>query len=205
MKLAELARRSGASTAAIKFWIREGLLPAGALRNQTTAIYSEAHVERITLIQTMRQEFSASIAETRALTALIDGPEPDALEVMQACQLIATGLRDVDGIDERYLTQVDEMIRRTGWPEIRSIAARALAGSLEASARVGFEYDTDQLVQYAGALDPLARRDIGAIRPEASLDVLAQRLLVASAAQNRMFAAMNQLAHTSIAVSRMNR
>lgn len=205
MKLAELARRTGASTAAVKFWIREGLLPPGELRNQTTAVYGDAHVERIALIQTMRAEFDASTVQIRELTALIDLPAADPLEVMQACQLIATGLRDADGIEENFLEQVDEMIRRAGWPEIRSIAARALAGALAASARVGFVYDTDQLVQYAAALDPLARRDIGAIHPEATLDVLARNLLVASAAQNRMFAAMNQLAHTSIAVSRVGR
>ena len=205
MKLADLAQRTGASTAALKFWIREGLLPPGELRNQTTAVYGERHVDRVALIQTMRSEFDAPIAQIREIAAMIDAPGTDPLEVMQACQLIATGLRDVDGIEEKYLEQVDEMIRRAGWPEIRSIAARALAGALAASAGVGFAYDTDQLVQYAGALDPLAQRDIGAIHPDAGLDVLARALLVASAAQNRVFAAMNQLAHTSIAVSRMSR
>lgn len=203
MKLAELTRRTGATTAAVKSWIREGLLPHGHLRNQTTAVYDESHVERIALIQTMRAEFHASTAELRALTTLIDDPGTLPIDVMQACQLIATGLSEADAARNGFSPQVDEMIRRVGWPDIDSIAAGAVAGALEASARVGFVYDTEQLVQYARALDPLAERDITAIRPEASLDVMARNLLIASAAQNRLFAAMNQLAHTSIAVRRM--
>ncbi|KTS13999.1 hypothetical protein RSA3_02000 [Microbacterium testaceum] len=165
-------------------------------------MYSERHVDRIALIQTLRVDFGCSIADIRRLTDQIDRPDARAIDVMQSCQLIATGLRDVEDVDAHRLAQVTQMIREAGWPQIPSIAARALASALEASARAGFVYETDHLVGYARALDPFARRDIENVHPDATLDVLARALLVASAAQTRVFVAMNQLAHTSIAVSR---
>ena len=202
MKLGEVARSAGTSTTAIKFWIREGLLPAGELRNRTTAVYGVQHLERIALIQMMRSELGATISEIKALTTLIDDAASGPIDVMRACQLIMSGPH-LEDTEQRFTEQVQETIDRAGWPSIPSVAARALAAALATSARAGFVYDTDQLVKYAQALDPLADQDISAIRPDATLDVLAHNMLVASAAQNRLFAAMNQLAHTSVAVRRM--
>lgn len=204
MKLAELAHRTGASKAAIKYWIREGVLPPGRLRNQTTAVYDERHVERVALIQTMRAEFDASIERIRDLTALIDASGTPVVDVMQACQLIATGLAADEEPPAWFAQQVDELNRRAGWPQVDSVAARALAAALAASARGGFVYELDQLAEYARGLAPLADGDIDSIRPDATLDVMARNLLIGAATQNRMFAALNQLAHTSAAVRRMS-
>ena len=39
MKLSRLAELSGVSTTTLKHWIRVGIMPAGRLRNVTTAVY----------------------------------------------------------------------------------------------------------------------------------------------------------------------
>ncbi|REJ05720.1 MerR family transcriptional regulator [Microbacterium bovistercoris] len=201
MKLSELARETGATTASLKFWMREGVLPAGELRNQTTAVYGQRHLDRVALIQTLRSEFDASIAGIRGLTSLIDRPDAVPLDVMEACQVIATGLA-IGEVHDEYAELIGELHDRVGWIRFDSLAAGVLAHALAASARVGYPYSLAALEQYARMLDPIAESDIGAIQPEGTLDVMARNLLVAAAAQNRVLIAMNQLAHTAAAVRR---
>jgi DNA-binding transcriptional MerR regulator len=201
VKLGELARESGATTATLKFWMREGVLPSGELRNQTTAVYGQRHLDRIALIQTLRTEFDAPIAGIRELTALIDRPDAVPLDIMEACQVIATGLAVGEAHDE-YAGIIGELHDRVGWIRFDSLAAGALAHALAASARVGYPYRIEVLEEYARMLGPIAETDLGLIQPEGTLDVMARNLLVAAAAQNRVLVAMNQLAHTAAAVRR---
>ena len=55
MRLAELSRRSGVSRSTIKFYLREGLLPAGDPRSRNQALYGERHLERLALIRALRE------------------------------------------------------------------------------------------------------------------------------------------------------
>jgi len=200
MKFSELARRTGASTASLKFWMREGILPAGELRNQTTAVYTQRHVERVGLIQILREEFDASIGRIHDLTALIDSPESSLLDVMEACQVIATGMVIPPDVDAAQAELIARLRERMGWSHYNSVAASALAHALAGSARVGYPYDLDDLVLYGQALEPIATADIGSIQPEGTPDAVARNLLVAAAAQNRVLVAVNQLAHTAAAI-----
>lgn len=200
MKLSELARITGASTASIKFWIRGGMLPAGELRNQTTAVYEQRHVDRIALIQTLRSEFDASSERIRGLTDLIEDPSRSVLDIMEACQVIATGMEVAESADDAQAALIGRLHDRMGWLRFDSVASAALVRALAGSAQVGYAYDIDDLVHYAQALEPIAIADIGSIHPEGTRDVVARNVLVASAAQNRVLVAMNQLAHTAAAI-----
>lgn len=200
MKLSQLARRTGASTASIKFWIRSGILPAGELRNQTTAVYEEHHVERIALIQTLRSDFDASTEGMHALTDLVDDPGATLLDIMEACQVLATGMVVSTEPDDEQSALIGELQERMGWLRFDSVASSALARALAGSARAGYAYDLDDLMHYAQALEPIATADIGSIHPEGTRDVVARNVLVAAAAQHRVLVAMNQLAHTAAAI-----
>lgn len=217
MKLRELSARTGANTASIKYWIREGLLPAGKLRNTTTAVYDERHVERIELILTLREDFSLPIARIRALVALIDDPEVALIDVMEQCQLIATGLppsRTDDGsagkagsppdgnADDDYAhDEVSAMMAEAGWLDVPTVARDALVTELRKAASAGVAYDRTTLSLYARSLSEIARGDISWVRPASSRDVVARNLLRGAAAQTRILVAVNALAHTSAAIA----
>jgi DNA-binding transcriptional MerR regulator len=55
VRLAELSRRSGVSRSSIKFYIREGLLPAGKPAGRNQALYDASHLERLALIRALRE------------------------------------------------------------------------------------------------------------------------------------------------------
>ncbi|MGW9112595.1 MerR family transcriptional regulator [Microbacterium sp. NPDC055683] len=200
MKLSELSLRSGASVPTLKYWMREGILPPGALRNQTTAVYDERHRERVALIRTLREDFDLPIVRIRRLVSLIDDPGVPLLDVMQECQLIAVGL--APGGDGDDSGPVRSVIRDLGWPDAASIARDALASALDDAVRAGVPFSTETLTAYGRALAPFAAADIAVIHPEGSRDAVARGLLRGAAAQARVLLAMNQLAHTSEAIRR---
>ena len=61
MRLAELSRRSGVPRSTIKFYLREGMLPAGEARARNQAVYGPRHVERLALIGVLREVTGLSL------------------------------------------------------------------------------------------------------------------------------------------------
>ncbi|GGA55456.1 hypothetical protein GCM10011490_01660 [Pseudoclavibacter endophyticus] len=228
MKLRQLAERTGASTATIKYWIREGIVPPGTLRNQTTAEYGTPHVERVELVRTLRGHFDLSIAEVRRLTSMIDDERAPVLGIMEACQLIATGLRRPEApVEARHADLVGEVVRGADWPDVASVARDALAEALHVAEAAGFAIPAERLAQYAASLAEIAERDIEVVRRftaepsravaggrparqggatseqdtwKPSRDVVATRMLRGAHVQVQLLLAMNQLAHTSAAI-----
>ncbi len=56
MKMAELERRSGINRETIRYYIREGLLPAPERKKPNVAVYSEVHVARLKAIRRLQDE-----------------------------------------------------------------------------------------------------------------------------------------------------
>lgn len=202
MKLSELAEATATSIPTLKFWMREGLLPAGELRNQTTAVYGSQHVERVALIQTLRAEFDAPIARIRELTSVIDDPESRMLDVMRHCHVFANRLARQEA-PEAHREQVAELQERLGWPHMQNEAVDTLASALAWADRVGYPFAIDDLTKYAVGLEPIAEDDIQVIRPQGSFDAVAHNLLLGTAAQRRVLLAMNQVVHAIVATRAM--
>lgn len=206
MKLSELAARTGVAKASVKHWIREGILPPGRLRNMTTAEYGEGHVERIRLITTLRAVFETPISQIRELTALLDDAEVPLIEVMEVCQVIASGLdreAPAGGPEDALLSQV---AAAAGWPPVRSRARAALAGALADVAGSGLPYSPEYLVDMARALSAIAAHDVAAAtehaaEPGHSRDAVALRVLIGTRAQLKVVAGMTLWAHTSAALA----
>ena len=75
MRISELARESGIPVATIKYYIRQGLLPAGAPVNARQCDYSSRHLDRLRLIRGLLHVLGASIEQVREVVAVIDGDE----------------------------------------------------------------------------------------------------------------------------------
>lgn len=80
MRLAELSRRSGTPRSTIKYYLREGLLPAGAPTARNQARYGPEHVERLALIRALRDVAGLPLeAIARVTRELERGWEGDAV------------------------------------------------------------------------------------------------------------------------------
>ncbi|WP_426185717.1 MerR family transcriptional regulator [Microbacterium sp. TWP3-1-2b2] len=203
MKLNELAGQSGVSTTTLKHWIRVGIMPAGRLRNRTTAVYEQRHVDRARLIVVLRDSFGASTAAIRSLTDLIDSDGVSTLDVMNACQAFALGTADGVASDpdyEVYRERTHELMRRRDWRGYPGAAEQGLAHALAQASAVGLDYDVDELMAYADALEPLANQNVAALRPDGSPDEVARRMLLAINARARQLVAVSSLAHAAAAI-----
>lgn len=73
MKMKELEERTGLGREAIRFYIREGLLPKPEKPRRNVAIYSEDHVDRIQLIKKLKDERFLPLGVIREL---LENPVP---------------------------------------------------------------------------------------------------------------------------------
>ena len=72
MAVGELSRRTGLSTAAINFYVREGLLPPPVKTSATRAVYEESYVDRIGRIN----ELKAQGLTLKVIARVLDNPDP---------------------------------------------------------------------------------------------------------------------------------
>lgn len=74
MKIGELAKLTDAQVETIRYYEREGLLPAPARSDGNYRLYTQAHVERLTFIRNCRS-LDMTLDEIRNLLSLRDSPQ----------------------------------------------------------------------------------------------------------------------------------
>lgn len=74
MKIGELAKLTDAQVETIRYYEREGLLPAPARSDGNYRLYTQAHVERLTFIRNCRS-LDMTLGEIRSLLHLRDSPQ----------------------------------------------------------------------------------------------------------------------------------
>jgi DNA-binding transcriptional MerR regulator len=158
MRLAELCRRSGAPRSTIKFYIREGMLPAGAPQARNQASYGPRHLERLELIRALREVAGLSLEVIARVTAELDRGWDDGDPIGEALLAIYTpparerSRGEQDDLDA-LRTQVREFMRALPWTtdDERHYFADELAETLLQVRRYLYpEYPV-------AALEPLAR------------------------------------------------
>lgn len=168
MQLRELSDRSGVSTATIKYYLREGLLPPGRRVSARTSDYDETHLRRLRLVRALIQIGKVPVSAARDVLAAVDdeslsrtfrlgaalwalphGPDPD----------------ESDPDDAAAYDEVDALLERLGWARAREIgrlspAYRTLTTALAALKRLGRPVDVGQLTPYARHMAEIAVLDL---------------------------------------------
>ncbi|MDR5865423.1 Cd(II)/Pb(II)-responsive transcriptional regulator [Halomonas koreensis] len=80
MQIGELARRTGCRVVTIRYYEREGLLPAPARSAANYRLYGDRHVERLAFIRHCRA-LDMTLDEIRALLEAHDHPESPCRDV----------------------------------------------------------------------------------------------------------------------------
>jgi DNA-binding transcriptional MerR regulator len=168
MRISELSRRSGVPVATIKYYMREGLLPAGEQTAINQAIYDDGHLARIELIRVLREGADLSIATiARVLTAMDDyraGERPDHI----SAAICALSEPVEIGDDERHVHEgaaqdVSTLLAELGWNvDADSPGRDDLAAALVTVRRhlPGLAADHSALLPYAVAVRRLADVEI---------------------------------------------
>ncbi|MER7953427.1 MerR family transcriptional regulator [Streptomyces sp. NPDC096030] len=198
MRIGELSRRTGVSVPTIKYYLREGLLPAGELTSPNQASYDETHERRLRLIRALLDVGGLSIAGIREVLAAIEDRERPVHKMLGAA---------ADRVVPRYTEEpgegvvvarktVAELIARRGWstsPE--GPAAEALAVALAALTEVGHGGFAQVLDTYAEAAERVAKADLEYVAGNVEREELVEGVVVGTVLGDAMFAALRRLAH----------
>ncbi|MFZ4186429.1 MerR family transcriptional regulator [Streptomyces pseudogriseolus] len=179
MRISELSRRSGVSIPTIKYYLRDGLLPAGRPTAANQADYDEDHVRRLRLIRSLIGVRGLSVSATRDVLAAVDEQQGDvhlllglvlgALPVERsgrpprrdgAAEPAGAGADAGDAAED-----VAALTAEMGWKTSPNPpAAQVVAETLETMRALGVDYDWRSLVPYAELADRAARLDLDQLR-----------------------------------------
>ncbi|MEU4999485.1 MerR family transcriptional regulator [Streptomyces sp. NPDC021622] len=178
MRLAELSTRSGVSTATIKYYLREGLLPPGRRVTATQSEYDEGHLQRLRLVRALIQVGRVPIASAReVLTALEDESLDHNSRLGTAVWALPHGPQTTadDPATDAAGHTVDALLRRLGWANAQAYGAdspayRMLVTAVGTLSRLGYPCAVDDLAPYARSAGQLAVADLDLVERYESPD-----------------------------------
>jgi DNA-binding transcriptional MerR regulator len=86
VRISELSRSSGVPVPTVKYYLREGLLPAGERTSANQARYGEEHLRRLRLVRVLVEVGTLSIAAVKEVLAAIDDDGLHVHELLRAVQ-----------------------------------------------------------------------------------------------------------------------
>jgi DNA-binding transcriptional MerR regulator len=202
MQLKDLSEQSGVPAASIKFYLREGLLPAGEAIHATRAEYSFRHLERLRLIQALRRVVGLNIEQIRSLLRMADDGAP-RLSLLAAVQRVVLKLDTAAaGSGGRGTQATDAVVHLRNWPDYPSDARNGLNAHLELMDSLDIEVTDEVLDIYSKAMDDVARYDIVATTTPESVDELILTAAVGMHMHSQLLLKVLALAQASHAIRR---
>jgi DNA-binding transcriptional MerR regulator len=198
MLVSELAERAGVPLATVKYYLREGLLPAGVTTGPRRAEYAEAHLRRLRVLRLLREVGEVPVTSLRQVVDALDDEELPVHEVMTLVADVISARPESENQVPGSLDTVDAVLAHVGWDLVRaeSIDRQRLAelvtllngpGPLGASAEVlGF---------YAGIADQLARAEVALVNQSTDRAELLEQMVTGSVVYGQVFMLLRQLGH----------
>ncbi|MFC7220935.1 MerR family transcriptional regulator [Streptomyces polyrhachis] len=176
MRLGELSERSGVSTATVKYYLREGLLPPGRRVSATQAEYDEEHLRRLRLVRALIQVGRVPVATAREVLAAVDDDSLDpTTRLGAAVWTLPHGPEPDGGAPETppARREVDALLGRLGWSFAVAMgelspAYRMLVGAVAGLVRLGYPHDVEHLLPYARAAGQLAGPEVDMVASRAT-------------------------------------
>jgi DNA-binding transcriptional MerR regulator len=210
VRIGELSRTSGVPLPTIKFYLREGLLPAGTATGPNQADYGPEHLRRLRLIRVLLDIGKLSVAAARAVVDAVESPELPVHPLL--------------GVAHRATLPPTQPARRDDWAAAREQAGRLVADlgwrvddcapALDQVADViaaATALGTPALVEgfdiYADAAARVAEHDVAVVARQAGDDTrergsMVEAVVLGTVLGERLFAALRRLAQEDASARR---
>ncbi|MER7718068.1 MerR family transcriptional regulator [Streptomyces flaveolus] len=202
MRLADLSKRSGVSTATIKYYLREGLLPPGRQVNATTAEYGEEHLRRLRLVRALIQVGRVPVATAREVLGHVDDDSLGRTIRLGAALWALPQDPEPDEEDPAVVAaraEVDRLLEMLGWETARELAPlspvhRSLVVAVAALRRLDFPWDAELMAPYGELMHEVARRDLDFMESRASEEERVELAVAAAVLFQPVLRALHRLA-----------
>ncbi|MEU5090380.1 MerR family transcriptional regulator [Streptomyces sp. NPDC021356] len=196
MKLAQLSESSGASTATIKYYLREALLRPGDRVHTTQMHYDEHHLPRLRLIRALTDVGGLSIEMVRDVLTARETPDLTPGELVSACHVAPAccGTASEHGADHAAaMSEIVALAHRQGWRvSYDTPAVVTAAGALDALRSLGQAGTREHIDAYAQAAETVTAADLRTTRATTSQAIKA--LVVTSVLGDVLLSALRRLA-----------
>lgn len=196
MRISELADAAGVPLATVKYYLREGLLPAGRTVTPRLSEYDDGHLRRLRLLRVLREVGDVPVSRLRTLAEAV-GAELDTMSLLAQTANALAPVPPAPGPGrEAARTAADDIIDGAGW-HIRPDAPdrENLAAALELLAEAtGRPVPARAVAPYVSAADGLARREIGRLDDSRGSDALLEQMVLGQVVGGRVLDALRRLA-----------
>ena len=189
MRISELSERSGVPVPTLKYYLREGLLPAGTSLGATRAEYSDDHLRRVRLVRAL-VDAGVSVAEAKRVTEALDDPPRSRHDLLGRAQYALPAPHATTPVSE----EVRALLADLGWtvtPD--SPALHSLSGAIAAARSGGVPLPPEALRDYARATEGVAAVDLAHV-PIDDLASALHRVVAGTVLVDPVLAALRRLA-----------
>jgi DNA-binding transcriptional MerR regulator len=200
MRISEAAQGGGVTVSTFKYYLREGLVPAGRRLSGNQTAYEQSHVQRVRLVRALLETGGLSIGAAQAVIATLDARQDSLAFTFEAAQHALGAIGPTSSPpSEDSRTTIEETAAAQGWSTTTAnpgsdMAARVLDG-LRA---IGFRPDADYLGAYASAAAQIARADVAALQGRSRPDLIAELMVVGTVLGDALVAGFRRLAQESV-------
>src|SRR5687768_15267252 len=199
MRVGELSKRSGVPVATIKYYLREGLLPAGVLTSPNQAHYDDEHLRRLRLVRALVDVGGLSIATVHSVLTAVDSRNSVHKKLGEVQEAISQpGTAE---LDPRAVEDVLAFIRRQGEEcadVTESNVTHMLATALSAARSIGHDDFRDLLDPYLEGLKIIAQADVEYIARQGSRDDVIEAMVIGTLIGDTVLKAIRRLAHAQV-------
>ncbi len=198
MRVGELSKRSGVPVATIKYYLREGLLPAGVLTSPNQAHYDDEHLRRLRLVRALVDVGGLSIATVREVLAAVDTRDDSLHSKLGAVQEAITQPGAVE-LDPLAIEDVQAFCLRHGETDCADVTesnvTHMLAAALSAARSVGHDHFRELLDPYLEGARIIAQADIDYVARRGDSDDVIEAMVVGTLIGDAVLKAVRRLAH----------
>jgi DNA-binding transcriptional MerR regulator len=203
VRISELAELSGLPVATIKFYLREGLLPAGTPISRTQAEYSDSHLERLRLIRALRDIADLPVATVGTVLAAVDDEELPLLDLLGVTQLAVAGFKGSTSATEDGLELAAELLAGLDWTLTDdSPLLDSLARVLDVLRGEGEPVDAESLRPWADAARAVAEVEMDHIPVHAPRAEAAHTVAVGTVIYGELLTQLRLAAQEAVSLAR---
>lgn len=198
MRISELAAQTGVPVATLKYYLREGLVPAGESQGATRASYGEEHVARVRLVRALVTVGGLGIEQVRGVVQALDDPPSTRHELLGAAhRALAPAAIPPEAADE-------PLVAALGWPvQPGSVASRQVTAALANARAAGWEVSERAFRAWARGALVQARADVsarlGTLTPSEALEYA----ILGTALTDPVLTALRRLAQEAVSAERL--